>query len=341
VTDPSTSLRKDGFWLRRRVAVTGGAGFVGSHVVEQLVAAGAAVTVVDNFIRGCQENLRPVGSQLTVRRVDLRDLHAATEAFRGHDVVLHLAARVAGVAYNQAHPAEMFLENAMMNLSALEAARQAHVARVEVVSSACVYPRDCRIPTPEEEGFREDPETSNLGYGWAKRMAEVQARLYAAEHGMAVGIVRPYNTYGPRDHFDAATAHVIPALISRVMGGEDPVVVWGNGEQSRAFLFVEDFARGILEAAERYPKPDPVNLGTTEELTIKELIALILELCGRQPRVIFDASQPAGQPRRNCDTIKAEQLIGFRARVPLREGLQRTIAWYQEHCLVGASHASH
>lgn len=329
------------FWRDRRVAVTGGAGFVGSHVVEQLVAAGARVTAVDDFSRGRREHLSAVRDRVTLATVDVRDAGAGAAAFAGHDVVLHLAARVAGVAYNQAHPAEMFRDNVAVTLGVLEAARQARVRRVEVVSTACVYPRDCAIPTPEPEGFRDDPDPSNLGYGWAKRMAEVQARLYAEEYGMAIGIIRPYNTYGPRDHCDALTSHVIPALIQRVLSGEDPVVVWGSGRQSRAFLYVEDFARGVLEAAERYPQPDPVNLGTTEEVTIQALITLILELCGRHPRVVFDTTKPEGQPRRNCDSTKAERCVGFRAQVPLREGLRRTIAWYRQHQHPGISCAAH
>ena len=329
------------FWRDRRVAVTGGAGFVGSYVVEQLVAAGARVTAVDDLSRGRPEHLAAVRDRIALATVDVRDAGAAADAFAGHEVVLHLAARVAGVAYNQAHPAEMFRDNAAITLGVLDAARQARVGRVEVVSTACVYPRDCQIPTPETEGFRDDPDPSNLGYGWAKRMAEVQARLYAEEYGMAIGIVRPYNTYGPRDHLDAATSHVIPALIQRVMGGEDPVVVWGSGRQSRAFLYVEDFARGVLEAAERYPTPDPVNLGTTEEVTIQQLIALICDACGRHPKIAFDTTKPEGQPRRNCDSTKADRCVGFHAKVPLQEGLRRTIAWHQRTAAIRSPHAAH
>ena len=151
---------------------------------------------------------------------------------------------------------------------------------------------------------------------------------YAQEYGMKIGIVRPYNAYGPRDHFEPEISHVIAALIRRILEGEDPLIVWGSGQQTRAFLYVEDFARGVLQAAEKYPTPDPINLGTSEEMTIKDLVALILEITGRHPRVVFDPSKPAGQPRRNCDTRKAERLIGFTAQVPLRTGLKKTVEWY-------------
>ncbi|MBI4314277.1 MAG: NAD-dependent epimerase/dehydratase family protein [Candidatus Omnitrophica bacterium] len=327
------------FWKGQRVVVTGGSGFIGSHMVEQLVAQEAHVTVVDNISRGKLENLREVRGRIQIQSVDLRNVEAASQIFRGHDIVIHLAARVAGVSHNQAHPAEMFYKNSMINIQVLEAARLAGVTRFEAVSTACVYPRDCIIPTPESEGFRGDPEPSNLGYGWSKRMLEIQARLYAEEYKMEIGVVRPYNAYGPRDHFDTATSHVIPALIRRVLEGEDPVVVWGGGEQTRAFLYVDDFARGILEAAQRHRLPDPVNLGTREEISIRDLIHLIVEISGKNPEIVFDRSKPSGQPRRNCDTGKSEQLVGFRARVSLQEGLRRTIAWYQGVLNCGGVHA--
>ena len=227
----------------------------------------------------------------------------------------------------------MFRDNVLMNTNTLEAARLAKVERFLVVSSACVYQRDCTIPTPESEGFEGVPELTNEGYGWAKRMAEVQGRLYTQEFGMKIGILRPYNAYGPRDHFEAEKSHVIPALIKRIFDGEDPLVIWGNGEQSRAFLYVEDFARGLIEAIEKYPKPDPLNIGTNEEIKIKDLVKLILKLSLHKPKVIFDVSKPSGQPRRNCDTRKVEEKIGFKARVNLEEGLRETINWHKLHKL--------
>jgi nucleoside-diphosphate-sugar epimerase len=214
----------------------------------------------------------------------------------------------------------------------LEAVRKNDVERCLVVSSACVYPRDCQIPTPETEGFKDDPEPSNFGYGWAKRLAEVQARTYFEEYGMKIAIVRPYNTYGPRDHFDSQTNHVIPSLIRRVHEGENPLTVWGDGNQSRAFVYVSDVVNGMLLATEKYPVGEPVNIGSLEETKIKELVGLILELSDKRPDVVFDLSKPSGQNRRCPDLSKAQRRLEYVAKVSLRAGLSKTVDWYrQEH----------
>ncbi|MBI4376052.1 MAG: NAD-dependent epimerase/dehydratase family protein [Elusimicrobia bacterium] len=321
------------FWDGKKVLVTGGSGFVGSHLIEQLLAAGkdARVTAADNFSHSGPDNLAAVADRIKVEKVDLGDPRQCDGLCSGQDVVMHLAARVRGVAYNQAHPATMFRENVRMTSFILEAAQKAGVERVLVVSSACVYPSGCTIPTPESEGFSGCPDQANDGYGWAKRMAEYEAMAMRKEFGLRSAIVRPYNCYGPRDRFDEDSAHVIPSLIRRFVSGEDPVTVWGDGSQTRAFLFVEDFARGLVEITERYAECDPVNLGTDEEISIRDLVALVRELCGSGAKVRFDPSKPSGQARRNCDTAKARLKAGFQARVPLREGLKRTIDWYRRN----------
>lgn len=242
---------------------------------------------------------------------------------------MNLAARVAGVQYNIDHPAEMFRDNMAIFLNVIEAARATGVQRFLVVSSACVYPRGCTIPTPEEEGFAGEPEPTNLGYGWAKRMEEFLGRAYAQEYGLSVAIARPYNAYGPRDNFSPESSHVIPALIRRVMDGENPLRVWGSGDQTRSFLYVADFVEGLMAVAERYPHADPVNLGSTEEVTLRDLAHLVVSLCGSPARVEFDPGKPEGQHRRACDTRKAGRVLGFRARVRLRDGLHETIEWYR------------
>jgi GDP-L-fucose synthase len=319
------------FWKGKKVVVTGGAGFIGSHVVEALLSRGAQVRVADNLSSGGLDNLSHVRKDVELVKCDLLTLDGALKACRSQDVVLNLAAHVGGVQYNTAHQATMFRDNMLIGTHMLEAARRREVERFLVVSTACVYPKMCSIPTPESEGFKDWPEDSNEGYGWAKRMHEFAASMFHKEFGMKIAIARPYNAYGPRDHFDPQVSHVIAALIRRIVGGEDPVEVWGDGSQTRAFLYVEDFARGLLEVCEKYPSCDPVNLGTDEEVTIRHLAGTILRLSGSKAKLKFDASKPSGQPRRNCDTRKAREKVGFEAKIGLEEGLRRTIEWYKKN----------
>jgi len=316
------------FWENKRVLVAGGAGFVGSHVVGLLVEKGARTVVIDNLENGTLENLTHVRDEVEFINGDLYNRDVCKNTSRGMDVVLNVAAKVGGIDFNQKHPGTMFRDNVLINTNMLEAARLNDVERFLVVSSACVYPRFCRIPTPETEGFEGVPEPTNDGYGWSKRMAEIQAGTYAREFGMKIAIARPYNTYGPRDHYEPEKSHVIPALIKRVFDGENPLTVWGDGEQSRAFLYVTDLARGLLEVTEKYGEADPINLGTDDEIKIKDLVSLIINLSGFNHKVYFDTSKPSGQPRRNCDNTKAMAKTGFRAKVKLEEGLKETIEWY-------------
>jgi GDP-L-fucose synthase len=317
------------FWRGRPVLVTGGSGFIGSHLVELLVESGARVTATASSEATKGRFLDSLKGEISFSVGDLRDADHARRAVRGHDVVMHLAARVGGIAYNIAHPGSIFRENLQTFMCVLEAARQEGVGRFLVTSSACVYPRFCSIPTPEAEGFVGRPEETNEGYGWAKRMEEFLGEAYAREYGMEIRIARPYNAYGPRDNFDPATSHVIPALIRRVFSGEDPMVVWGDGTATRSFLYVGDFARGLMAVVEHSPRVEAVNIGADEEVSVRDLAELIVKLSGRSVKLEFDASKPGGQPRRRCDTALAERLLGFRARVPLAEGLRRTIDWYR------------
>ncbi|HXS99124.1 MAG TPA: NAD-dependent epimerase/dehydratase family protein [Elusimicrobiota bacterium] len=322
-----------GYWDHKKVLVTGGGGFIGSHVVELLLKAGrnVRVTVADRPSPIKRRNLKAVWKDVRFLKAEFADPASCLRACKGQDVVLNLAASVGGVGYNSVHPGSLFRDNVAIGTNVLEAARKAEVGRFLVVSSACVYPRDCAIPTPETEGFRGVPEKTNEGYGWAKRMAEYLGRAYAEEYGMSVAIARPYNAYGPRDHFDPARSHVIAALVKRVCDGESPLKVWGDGSTTRSFLYVEDFARGLLEVAEKHPKSDPLNIGADDEISVKELAELILKLAGSRAKLVFDASKPSGQPRRHCDVEKAKKAIGYQARVALPEGLAKTIAWYREH----------
>jgi len=321
------------FWKNKKVLVTGGTGFIGSFVVEKLVRYGASVTVLDTMHGGKIKNIGHLKDTVRFMKGNCTDIEDARTGCKGQDVVMNLAARVGGIEYNRFHQATMLRENLQIASTMIEAARLEEVERFLVVSSACIYPSNAVIPTPETEGFLNEPEPTNGGYGWAKRIAEKLGMYYAQEYGMKVGIVRPYNAYGPRDHFDPTSSHVIPALIKRVLDGENPVTVWGSGTQTRAFLYVEDFAEGLIRAIEKYPVPDPVNIGTDEEVTMKSLIDRIILLSGSKAKVVFDTTKPDGSPRRNCDNTKAKEKIGFKAIVNLDEGLKKTIKWYKQYLL--------
>jgi GDP-L-fucose synthase len=319
-------------WEEKRVLVTGGAGFIGSRLVEMLVERGARVRVADNLERGSIENMQNVRNEVEFCKTDLMVEANLSELVKDQDVVMNLAAKVGGVLYNSMHHGTMFRRNVILSLNVLEAARKADVERFLCVSSACVYPRDAPIPTPESAGFVDDPEPTNLGYGWAKRMAEVHAWMYSQEYGLDVSVVRPYNAYGPRDDFHAENAHVIASLIRKISEGQDPLIVWGDGTQTRSFVFVDDVARGMLHFTEHSTGCQPVNIGSDEEISMGDLARKILRIAGRNPRIEFDISKPSGQPRRNADIVKAKSL-GFEARVPLDEGLKTTFQWYASRSL--------
>ncbi|MEK7572824.1 MAG: NAD-dependent epimerase/dehydratase family protein [Patescibacteria group bacterium] len=317
------------FWKNKKVLVTGGAGFIGSHLVEKLVERNAIVTILDNLQNGKKENLDSVKNKVNFIKGDCTDISTALKACNDQDIVMNLAARVGGIEYNRTHQATMLRDNLLIETITLEAAHRAGVERFLVVSSACVYPRNCSVPTPESEGFLDEPEPTNGGYGWGKRMSELLGKYYMEEFGMKVGIARPYNCYGPRDHFDPEHSHVIPALIKRVFDGENPLNVWGSGRQTRAFLYIDDFVEGLMRTIEKYPVADAVNIGTNEEVSIAELVRKIVKLSKKKIKIVFDTTKSDGSPRRNSDNTKAKEKIGFKAKVSLDEGLSKTIAWYK------------
>lgn len=318
------------WWKGKKVLVTGGAGMIGSYLVEYLVEWGAEVTVVDNLERGNAHNLQAVMEHIRFIKGDLLDPTVCRIVTQDKDVVINMAAKVTGIHYNIHHHGVMFTANMLLAANVLEAARKNGVKRFCAVSTACIYPHDAVVPTPEPEGERGSPEPTNEGYGWAKRMAEKMAQYYAQEYGMEIAIVRPFNAYGPRDYFDEETSHVIPALIKKVLDGNDPVHIWGSGNQSRAFVHARDVALGILLVTEKYPMADPVNVGHDKEVTIRDLFYKICELTGWHPRPFFDTSRPEGYPRRAADITKLRQVTGgFEPQISLEEGLREMIAVYQ------------
>jgi GDP-L-fucose synthase len=305
-----------GFWAGRRVLVTGGGGFLGSHLVERLRALGA-----DPFVA------RHKDFDLT-RQADVERLYAQARP----QMVMHLAAEVGGIGANRASPGRFFYANAMMGVMMIEEARVAGVEKFVQVGTVCAYPKYTRVPFREEELWGGYPEETNAPYGIAKKALLVQLQSYRQQYGMNGIYLLPTNLYGPRDNFDTATSHVIPALIRRMVEarrqGLPELPVWGTGNASREFLYVDDAARALLLAAEHYDGAEPVNVGIGNEIRIAELAGLIAQLVGYEGRLAFDPTQPDGQPRRSLDTRRARELFGFRARVGMREGLRQTVDWY-------------
>lgn len=319
------------YWKNKRVLVTGGAGFIGSHLVELLVEAGAKVRVADNLERGAMKNLKAVKNDIEMLKTDLRNLNNCRKAVKGMKVVYNLAAKVTGIEYNRTHQADMFENNMLLQQYPLNASALEGVPRFMQLSTACIYPHDAKVPTPESEGVRGEPEPTNAGYGWAKRMGERLAEYYARETGMEIGIVRPFNAYGPRDYYDTATSHVIPALIKKVLDGMNPVEVWGSGNQQRVFVHAKDFATGLLLLGEKYAVPDPVNLGHDEDVSMKELLKKIQHLTGIHHPPFFNTKMPEGYPKRAADTKKLRKVTGgFVPAISLEEGLKEMIEWYRK-----------
>ena len=320
----------------KKVLVTGGAGMIGSHLTELLVQEGARVTVADNFSSGRIENLETIQNQIAIERTDLCDYANCEKVCRGQELVFNLAAKVTGIAYNMTHQREMFEVNMQLQQNVIHAAAQAGVRRLIQVSTACIYPHDAMIPTPESEGTRGEPEPTNQGYGWAKRMGERLAEYYARETDMEAVIVRPFNAYGPRDYFDLDMCHVIPALIHKILAGHNPVEIWGSGNQARSFIHAKDIARGIYLAGEKAPPADPINVGCDEMITIRDLFELICDVLNVRPKAFFDTSRPEGYPKRAADMTKFRAIAGFQTQIPLVEGIAEVATQYKARFALSA-----
>ena len=315
------------FWQHKRVIVTGGAGFLGSVVVKKLQARGAAEVIVP---RSKTYDLREVQA--------IRDLLNDSSNERGDavDMVIHLAANVGGIGANRAHPAEFFYNNLMMGVHLLHESWQAGVDKFVAIGTVCAYPKYAPIPFQETDLWNGYPEETNAPYGLAKKMMLVQSQTYREQYGYNSLFLLPVNLYGPSDNFDPETSHVIPALIRKCVEaqarGDAQIVAWGDGSPTREFLYVDDAAEGILLAAERYNGSEPVNLGSSYEISIKALTETIARVAQFQGQVVWDTSKPNGQPRRKLDTSRAKELFGFESQMTFEEGLRRTVAWYQTQC---------
>jgi GDP-L-fucose synthase len=301
-----------------RVLVTGGGGFLGSHIVERLEREGHDVVVP-----------RRVDVDLT-RYDDAERLFESAQP----ELVFHLAAEVGGIGANRANPGRYWYANLMMGAHVLELSRLHGVQKLVVAGTVCAYPKFTPVPFSEDDLWDGYPEETNAPYGVAKKTILVGAQAYREQYGTNAIFLLPANLYGPRDNFDLASSHVIPALIRKMLESREQVVLWGDGSPSREFLYVDDCAEALLLAAQRYDGAEPVNIGTGVETTIREVAETIAELTGFDGEIVWDTTMPNGQPRRSLDASRAEQYFGFRAQTPLREGLARTIAWYRESSAV-------
>lgn len=299
--------------------MTGGAGFLGRFVVDKLLARGVPREQI--FIPRSQE-------------FDLRKWENCQKVVKGQDVVIHLAATVGGIGFNQEKPGELFYDNLMIGTQLMEAARQEGVEKFVAIGTICSYPKFTPVPFKEQDLWQGYPEETNAPYGLAKKMMLVQAQAYRVQYDFNAIYLLPVNLYGPHDNFDPASSHVIPALIRKVAEAQkhndSHIEVWGTGKATREFLYVEDAAEGIVLATEKYNQAEPVNLGTWEEISIKDLVKLICQFMDFKGEIRWDSSKPDGQPRRMLDTTRAKEEFDFAAQTSLADGLKKTIAWYRK-----------
>jgi GDP-L-fucose synthase len=305
-------------WAGRKIVVTGGAGFLGSFLVEELRRRGATDVFVPRR-----------------RDYDLVDRAACRRLLddTGAEMVFHLAAQVGGIGANRDNPGRFLFENAMMGLQLIEECRLHGVKKTIIAGTICAYPKFAPVPFREDDLWNGYPEETNAPYGVAKKLLLVQAQAYREQYGLSSIMLFPVNLYGPRDNFDLRTSHVIPAMIRKCLAaraaGQEEVALWGDGSPTREFIYVEDAARAFALAAERYDDPDPVNVGSGQEISIRDLASEVAKATGFQGRFIWDPGQPNGQPRRRLDVTRARQRFGFEAATPLRQGLASTVQWYQ------------
>jgi GDP-L-fucose synthase len=335
------------FWKDKRVIVTGGAGFLGSFVIQKLVERGATDILVPRIEHynltdrdsikqlldvvmqpedKVPEHLCPLSTGLPPSNFDLRPENL---------LIIHLAANVGGIGANREHPAEFFYDNLMMGVELMHQAWQRGMGKFVAIGTVCAYPKFTPVPFKEEDLWIGYPEETNAPYGLAKKMMLVQAQAYRQQYGFNAIYLLPVNLYGPGDNFNLQTSHVIPALVRKAIEaqerGEDQLVVWGDGSPTREFLYVEDAADGIVTAAEKYNGPEPVNLGSGYEISIKDLTELVVRLTGFEGNLVWDTEKPNGQPRRGLDVSRAKEYFGWQAQVPFEEGMRRTIAWFKEN----------
>lgn len=305
----------------KKILITGAGGFLGNHLVKNLLEK-REVPLSNLYLP-------------TIKELDLRKLDDCITAVKGQDIVIHLAAKVGGIGFNREKPGELFYDNIMMGVQLMEAARKEGVEKFVGIGTVCAYPKFTPVPFKEENLWNGYPEETNAPYGLAKKMLLVQSQAYRQQYDFNSIFLLPLNLYGPGDNFNPESSHVIAAIIRKVyeakIAGEKHIDVWGTGDATRGFLYVEDAAEGIVLATENYDKSDPVNLGSSSEISIKELAKLICELMNFKGEIDWDLSKPDGQPRRSLDVSKARREFNFEAMTNFRDGLEKTIQWYENN----------
>ncbi|MFZ5437843.1 MAG: GDP-L-fucose synthase family protein [Patescibacteria group bacterium] len=309
---------KKSFWKNKTILVTGGAGFLGSHLVQLLKTLNPKKIIIPRS-----------------KDYDLREKADCAKLVKNVDIVIHLAANVGGIGYNQEFPGTLFYDNLMMGIHLMEEARKAKVKKFVGIGTICAYPKFTPVPFKEENLWNGYPEETNAPYGLAKKMLLVQAQAYRQQYNFNAIYLLPVNLYGPADNFDPKSSHVIPALIKKFVDAKEKnkpnVEIWGTGKPTREFLYVEDAARAIVLATESYNSSEPVNLGSSFEISIKELAQTIKKVVGYKGKVMFNADKPDGQPRRKLDVSRAKKEFGFESKVSFEEGLKKTVEWYQDN----------
>ncbi len=305
---------KKNFWQNKKIVVTGGTGFLGSHLVPRLRKLGAGIFVPPS------------------KKYDLRQKNACREIVKNQDVVIHLAAKVGGIGLNRERPGEMFYDNIIMGVNLMEEARLAGITKFVNIGTVCSYPKYTPVPFKEEDFWNGYPEETNAPYGLAKKMLFVQSHAYRQQYGFNSILLVPVNMYGIGDNFNPASSHVIPALIKKTVeakiNNKKEVIIWGTGQATREFLYVDDCVKAIILATEKYNKSDPVNIGSNFEISIQDLVIKICKIVGFTGKIIWDKTKPDGQPRRSLNTDKAYKEFGFKAKTKFDIGLTKTIRWY-------------
>ena len=304
----------------KKILLTGGGGFLGSFVYQELLMAGAQ-----------KKNITIPRSKTH----DLRDINVCKKLAKNKDIIIHLAANVGGIGYNQLHPGSLFYDNLIMGAQVMEAARRAHIEKFVAIGTICAYPKHTPVPFSEKNLWNGYPEETNAPYGLAKKMLLVQSQAYRSEYGLRSIYLLPVNLYGPRDNFNPRSSHVIPALIKKIYEAKKnnlpEVVVWGTGRATREFLYVKDAAKAIVLATLHYDKPEPINLGSGSEISIKKLAQLIAKTLDYRGKIIWDTTKPDGQPRRKLNISSAKKEFGFSSQTTFQKGLEETIKWYTEN----------